>query len=137
MGDVVQLGSAILQAGPQACSEGTGGFPGSTGQTPLMLLPCQKGYIVTTGFQVMNLNSPSAPVALPGIGTNGTVTQAHTIFIQTTTPTLVVPTYTGVANPTAQRVVGILLIEVDPSNPCTGITVQGQGPVQFAAFGNS
>lgn len=127
---------ATLQAGPPVCCEGTPP-PGGSDFAPLALLPVCKQYLVSTGRQQVQLNAPSAPQAMPGLGTGSTVQAAHTLYLRASAPVSVVVTYSGVSSPTPQKVYGLMIIEADPSNPITGLAIQGSGALEWAAFGNS
>jgi hypothetical protein len=132
--EVIQLGNATLQAGP-ASSSADSPFPSGQATIPLALFPIAKSYSVGTGPQLQNVSSPNAPVALPGIGASGPVTQAHTLYLRTQVPMVVSLTKNGGSAQTV-NVLGLLLVEFDPNNPLVALAVQGTGQVEFLAVGN-
>jgi hypothetical protein len=127
-------GSALM-AGPQTACEGSGGFPASVVNTPLALNPSCKAYAVSTGPQLANVNSPSAPFALPGVSSGGPVTQAHTLYFRVATPMLLSLTFLG---GTAQvlPVFGLAILEFSPTAPLVAMAVQGSGQVEYLGVGN-
>ena len=94
-------------------------FPSGEALVAMDLLPPLKGYIVTTGRQLYNINSPSAFAPIPGVGTNGPVTQGHTLYMRSNGPFLVQLTMTGVDGGTSQEIplYGTMLIEFNAINP--------------------
>lgn len=134
MSEQLQLtGGAALQGGPSSVCDGTGGFPSAAVNVPLSLLPSCKQYVVSSGPQLANVNSPSAPGAL----SIGAVTQAHTIYLRTNVPMVFSITYTGNATPQLTYVNGMVIIEVDPAHYVTAIAVQGVGQAEYLCVGNS
>jgi hypothetical protein len=126
-----------LYAGPNDVCEGSGGFPAGSTPIPLELLPCSKPYLVSTGASLINIASPASLYALPGVGTAGNVTQAHTLYLRTNVPVIVALTFLGGASAQQLNVNGLLIIEADPAHPITGVSVQAaQAQVEYLAVGN-
>lgn len=135
MGDAIQFSNAQLLAGPQVLSDGSA-FPSSVSTVSLALQPPIKGFVTTTGVQLYNLSSPSSPMAIPGIGSNGPVTQAHTLHVRSQSPLQVLVTYLNDATAHTSYTLGELLIEADPAHPIVAVSIQGSGPVEVLAVGN-
>jgi hypothetical protein len=136
MSDQIAI-SGTLQTGPQDCSEGTGGFPSSASLLQLALLPCSKPYAVSTGPQLLNLNSPTTPAAIPGVGSQGPVVNAHTVYMRCASPMAVTFAFAGVGPTQTINLYGLLVFEVDPTHCVTGVAVQGTGQLEWLAVGSS
>lgn len=125
-------GSSQLIAGPQlACVDGIP-FPGGIDTIPLQLTPSDKPYGVSTGRQTPNLNSPSAatPLAM------GAVTNATLLYLRAPGGVLVSISYLSLTAPVQpQPVLGTLLLEANPTNPITSVSVQGVGQIEWEAWG--
>jgi hypothetical protein len=135
VGLTVQL-IANLVAGPDGCSEQQ--FPSSLTTIDFGLLLPQKPYAVTTGSQVVNVASPNTPVALPGIGSAGPVTQAHTFYARTLGSLVLVLTFNNPAGGTFTATIplqGVYLVEPPVTSWLQGVTVQGTGQLEFCAWG--
>jgi hypothetical protein len=127
---------ANLVAGPDGCSEQV--FPSSLTTIDFGLQLPLKPYAVTTGTQVAQIASPSAPVALAGIGTGGAVTQAHTFYARSLSQMTLVLTYNNPAGGTFVATVplfGVHLIEPGASAYLQSVTVQGSGQLEYCAWG--
>ncbi len=131
MSNSVQCSGSVVAA-PSATSDTT--FPAGTDDIPFNLNPSSKPYNVSTG-NVVNVNSPAAMVAIPGIGVApGPVTQGQFLFLRTTTPMKVQKTY-GATVIGPEPWSGLMIIEMDPNNPLTGLSVQGAGTVEYWVCG--
>jgi hypothetical protein len=134
MGEAIQLGNATLVAGPLTTSTDSP-FPSGIGTVPLSLTPQQKPYAVSTGPQLANVNSPSAPVALNGVGSGQAVTQCHTLYLRTASPMVLSLTPNGGTAQTI-KIYGLVVLEFDPANPVTAVSIQGSGQVEYLCVGN-
>jgi len=129
----VQLTGTVLGA-PASTTDST--FPASAVNIPFTLNPPQKTFNVAAGGFPINLNSPAAFVAIPGIGgVVGPVTQAQLLYGRVSTPMRFRLTYLGDATPYVSYVGGIFIIEADPSSPITLFEVRGSGTLEFYATG--
>lgn len=130
--------TASLEDGPPAAFEAQ--TPSGSTQIPFWLNAgpnCPKTANVATGRKVRQVNSPSAFVALSGVGPTDDVTQAHTFYARTNiggfklqftfqdSSTAVVPLF------------GVLLLEPDSvgSLAIVGVSVQGVGTIEYYAAG--
>lgn len=136
MSEIIQLGAgAVIQAGPgDVVDQGT--FPSDVASIPLSLVGAIKPYIVSTGVQLYNWNT-TLFTALPGVGSAGPVTQAHTLYMRTVVYMKVRLTYQNDASPHITYVLGMLLLEFDPgNNPVVLVEAIGAGQLQMLAVGN-
>jgi hypothetical protein len=134
MGLQAQL-NAVLTSGPSSVSDQQ--FPSGVQTITFGLNPPAKQYAVATGA-VVNLNSPSSPVALDSIGTGGQVTQAVTFYARVTSPMVMVLTQTNPQGGSVTATIelgGAFLCEFPLNGPLTGVTVQGSGPFEYWAAG--
>jgi hypothetical protein len=132
MANSVQL-SGTLIASPSATSDTS--FPAGTDNIPFNLNPPAKVYNVSTG-NVVAINSPSAFVAIPGIGAApGPVTQGQLLYVRSIGPMQIRKTYGafGVVGP--EPFSGLHIIESDPSNPLTLLEFKGSGTIEFWSCG--
>lgn len=134
MPETITLQGATLVGGPGVGSDGSV-FPSGFSDIKLDLNPAQKSYQVTSGRQLANINAPVTPQALSGIGAGQSVTQATTLYMRSISPFLVAVTYTGVAGAQSFPLLGLLILEVNPANPITGVTVVGAGQLEYLAVG--
>ena|ERR1700729_236133 len=134
MSETITMQGSALTAGPNLCSDGSV-FPSGATSIQLDLNPAQKGYQVGTGRQLLNVNTQS-PQALSGIGAGQTVTQATTLYMRSVSPFTVQVTYTGVSGTQPIPLNGLLVLEANPSNPITAVTVVGSGQLEYGAWGN-
>jgi hypothetical protein len=132
----IQLVGGSLQAGPAFASDGSS-FPAASTPIPLALYPANgKQYTVGTGGQLYTVNSPSAFVAVQGVGASGPVTQAHTVYARTTSAMILQVTYAGDATQYLIYLQGTIVLEADPNHAITSINVKGAGQLEFMAVGN-
>lgn len=132
--EAIQLTNAQLQAGPQTVSDGSA-FPAGQATIPLALLPTQKPYVVL-GSATLNLQSPLAYVPLSAVGATGPVTQAHTLYVRSNAPIQLQLTYLGDSTPHTTYLMGLLVLEADPSHPIVAVAAQGAAFVESLAVGN-
>jgi hypothetical protein len=122
-----------LICGP--ASSGEGGVPGGSTVIPYQTNQNPKCLAVTTGDVVVNVDSPGAYVALPGVGSN--VTQGTFLFMITSgTMTVRVTTYSAGGNVQAVETVnGLKVSEYDPTAYLVLLEAMGSGVVEFFAGG--
>lgn len=135
MAEAVQLQGSSLMAGPTVANDGST-FPSGSTIIPLDFTPAQKTYQVTSGRQLIQINSPSTFATLPGIGAGGSVTQVSTLYLRTNSPFIFRATYQNGAPQQLQYVYGLWIAEFDPSKPLVLLEVQGAGQVEYLAVGN-
>ncbi len=134
MGEQAQL-SGTLTVSP--ASTGESQFPSGVTSIAFNLNPAQKSFNVGTGGQPINVNSPNAFIAIPGIGAApGPVTQASLLYFRSNVPMRIRLTYSGDATPYVSYVNGLLIVEVDPTFPVTKVEVQGAGTLEYFVVGN-
>src|SRR6266850_7723933 len=120
--------SGELVSGPSASSDNQ--FPAGTDTCPFNLNPTPKNYTVRTGVQQVPVASPSAFVALGGIGTS--VTKASLLYLRVGSGMDVRITRVNPAGGsfvTTEHPGGLLIYECDPAQPITLVEVQGSGGV--------
>jgi len=125
--------TAQLVIGPGQVSDSY--FPSGSTTIPIFLNPTPKTYAVDTGPQRPQVNSPSAFVALSGIGSGQTVTQASYFYFRCQTPVQLKITYLGDATQYIRYVNGVVMEECDPTHPITSVQIQGSGQVEYWACG--
>jgi hypothetical protein len=125
--------TGTLVAGPSASSDNA--FPSGTATIPFNLNPDPKGYSVDTGKNVLSLNSPSAFVALPGVGALGPVTNAELVYFRTQVGIDI--RLTTSAGAVVVHPAGLLIWETDPAQPITLIEAKGAGTIEYYACGNT
>ena len=111
-------------------------FPSGTTTIPFVTTPSPKTYNVDTGRNTAQVNSPSSFVALQGLGANGPVTQAHTVYIRTSVPMNVRLTYQGGSALGPLPIQGVFFLEVPPATPLTLVEIEGSGTVEYYFAGN-
>jgi hypothetical protein len=129
--------TAELVAGPASVSDNP--FPSGVTTIPFGLNPPAKQYNVDTGKNVATVNSPSAFVALGGVGALGPVTQGHTLYIRTIQPMTIRET-TAVPSSADNVVVyplnGVTIREYPADHYLKLIEVEGAGQIEYWAAGN-
>jgi hypothetical protein len=134
----VQL-TAALVSGPQQVSDNP--FPSGVLTINFGLNPVQKSYQVTTGDQVVQINSPTPNVyqSVDCIGSGGAVTQAHTLFLRTTVQMMLQMTFNnpnGGTTTITEPINGVKVMEYPLNGTLIALGVQGGGSIEVAAFGN-
>jgi len=130
--------TGTLVAGPSASSDNA--FPSGTTTIPFNLNPDPKGYSVDTGRNVINVNSPSAFVPLPGVSSAGPVTNASLVYVRTQAGIDLRITRVNPAGGSFVVTVhpdGLFVWETDPAQPITLLEAQGSGTVEYYACGNT
>jgi len=102
---------------------------------PFTLTPSTKPYNVDTGRNNAQVNNPSAYGALAGVGAGSTVTQATTLYVRTSTTMLLRLTF-GSTVLADIPILGVFVMEFDPSKPLTLLEVKGAGAVEYYAAGS-
>lgn len=134
MAESVSLTGTLI-AGPGTVTESS--FPGGVTNIPIALTPPAKSFNVDSGG-TRSVSSPSAYVALTGVGVADTVTQGKFLYLRTSTPMLVRLT---TVNPPGADVVsvvpvqGLLVLEFDPAKYLKLLEVQGSGVVEWFVCG--
>lgn len=126
-------------------SGGSGGFPASQSSVALASTPSPKSSSVDSGFVVRNINSPSAFVALTGVGAADSVTQCDTFTIRCQSALRVRVTFSDTPSDLVSELVvmGTLLIEAPPQSNTPApnyiklIEVKGVGIIEYLASGLS
>lgn len=130
---VVFTGSII--AGPQG--SGDCGFPSSIVNTSFGTIPSQlpSAVLVSHSRQV---NSPSAFVALDGVGVASTVTQGNFLYVKANAAILLRLTMFGNSGPIVSvlPLQGPLVMEFPASNYLYLLEAQGVGGVEYLVSGN-
>ncbi len=136
------LVNGTLVEGPQTVTDSS--LPSGTTTIPFFLNSGRgtpKNVLVSTGAKVQNVQSPSAFVALSGVGPTDTVTQAGTVYLRVNQGLF--QARLTFNNPAGSPIVsvlpinGVLLLEPDAPDQfyCTKVEVQGSGVVEFYAAG--
>jgi len=131
-----------LTAGPQGVCEG--GFPSGVLQVAFGLAgSCPGAGTKPAGkkfWSSFSVNSPVAFVALDGVGSGQSVTQANTLYLRTTAQMLVRMTFADPAGgPDIVSVVtvkGILILEPSDAGYLKLLEAQGAGTIEYFASGN-
>ena len=137
----VQISGTLTEAPPAGCE--APGFPSATTSVPFGQLgaPCPKPSPVSTGAKTRNVNSPSAFVALSGVGATDDVTQADTVYMRVKAGLFQFRiTYRNPAGGSIVAVLpsnGIFLHEADAPDGfwITLLEVQGSGQIEYFASG--
>jgi hypothetical protein len=134
--------TGTLLEGPPSAQDGQ--FPAGTTQSQFALNTGAnpKPVVVSTGMKLRTLNSPSAFVALSGVGATDDVTQAHTIYMRVSTGGFVFRV--TFHNPLGADIVsvlpagGLLIFEPDAGSGyyVKQLEVQGAGQIEYLAVGN-
>lgn len=141
MSDSVTL-LGTLMAGPQGVCEG--GFPSGLLQVQFGLAGSCPGAGTKPAskktWSSQDINSPSAYVAIDGVGTGESVTQANTVYIRTVVPMQIRATF---ANPEGGAdivsivpVLGLFILEPSAAGYVKLLEAKGQGKVEVFASGN-
>jgi hypothetical protein len=135
---------ATLTETPWRATDGAG-FPSASTSIPFGLntAPQGKPICVSTGRILKNIQSPSAFVALDGIGTGDAVTMATTFYVRVRCPGWQAKiTFANPVSPFTPIVsvipfAGFLSFEPDVLSgyPITGVELQGSGLAEFYASG--
>lgn len=130
MSSSLQFNGALILGPPSAgdCGFSDGTFSQSFGFTEPAAVSAQ---------HTKNVNSPSAFVALDGIGV--TVTQATFFFLKTTSVFIVRITYKPISGPDVVStipVMGPMLVKTPVDQYIKLVEVQGTGAVSYLATGN-
>lgn len=128
----LQFNGALILGPPLAgdCGFSDGTFSQSFGFTEPVAVSAQ---------HTKNVNSPSAFVALDGIGSSGTVTRATFLFLKTASVFIVRITYTPISGPDVVStipVMGPMLVKTPVDQYIKLVEVQGTGAVSYLATGN-
>lgn len=130
--------SGTMIAGPAQVSE-CWEFPSGTTTIPLALFPACKQFVVATGDQFVNLNSPSSFATLAGVGT--TVTRGHTLLVRTQTSISFRLTQQDPSLTPTVKVIpgvdGLLLLEFGVGFELSLLEAEGVGNVEYSVWGNS
>jgi hypothetical protein len=131
--------SGSLTLGPSG--GGSGSFPTSQDVISLSLTPSPKqSAVMASGLQV-NLNSPSAYVALSGIGTGGIVQQCTTLYIRSDTNVMLRLTFhdpNGGADIVSEvPLCGLKLDEYQQNGYLKLLEAKGAARLEYAAAGPS
>jgi hypothetical protein len=132
--------TATLVTGPQQVTDNP--FPSGVATIAFGLNPPQKQYNVTTGDQVINVNSPNSYQTVDCIGTGGAVTQATTLFIRVMQGSgmMVQKTYNNLSGTGTTTITeplgGTMLVEYPTNGALIGLGIQGAGQVELWAAGN-
>lgn len=130
MGQLVLSGS--LSVGPATSSPNV--VPSASAVVQLFFANGSKASNVTTGSTSKVLNSPSAFVALGGIGTNEDVTTADFLYLNATAPILVeLTTQDSAVNVVACA--GPTMLNVNPANMIVGVRLKGSATIEYFASG--
>lgn len=133
--------TGTLLEGPVAAQDGQ--FPAATSSTPFSLntgaQPKPVG--VSTGIKLRSVNSPSAFVALSGVGATDDVTQADTVYMRVQSGGFQFRvTFHNPAGPNIVSVLpasGLFVFEPDAGSGyyVTLLEVQGSGQIEYYASG--
>jgi hypothetical protein len=114
-------------------------FPGSTCNVPFSSYPQQKPAAVSI-THAKSVNSPSAFVALDGIGTGESVTQGNFLYARSTSPMkyrLTMADYAG--GPDIVSIVeahGTFILEFPTAGYLKLLEAMGVGTIEYIATGN-
>lgn len=139
----VQINGTLIDAPRDACDAPA--FPSGSTSVPFGLLgaPCPKGAPVSTGAMRINVNSPSAFVALPGVGGAGPVTKADTVYVRAKAGGFQLRvTFNNPAGSPIVSVIplaGLFILEPDAAGSFYAelLEIQGSGTVEYLASGQS
>ena len=129
--------SATIIAGPPQVSDST--FPTGSTNIPVKLNGGSSlASPVQTGDTVREVNSPSAYVALGGVGTGQEVTQGRFLFLRCSVPMLVRLTFytSGGDVVSVLPLDSPLIMQIDSSKYLKGIEAQGAGTVEWFVGGS-
>lgn len=133
MASQVSLTAQLIGGPSPVCGDGS--FPSGISNIPFGLNPPNgKSYVVTTGVQEANINSPGSFVVLGGIGT--TVGNAHTLYLRTVQPILIEISQNGLSTYTVS-VNGLFFLEPATGNEVQTVQVKGVAAIEYYAAGNS
>jgi len=135
MSSIVNITGALV-AGPQSTSDC--GFPGGVLNVALALrIPSKPAAVQVT--QVRQLASPSAYVALDGVGAGEAVTQGNFLYLKTNAPIVIRMTTKVAVGPNLVAeipVYGLLILEVPDANYILLLEAQGAGTLEYFISGN-
>lgn len=116
-------------------------FPSGSTTIPIGLNPPTKGYNVDSGRNTMLVNSPSDFQSLGGLGEDGPVTKAHTVYFRSVQPFVVQETTVNPAGGeplvVAMPVNGLHVREFPAGSELTLFEVKGSGQIEYYFAGNS
>jgi len=138
MGRVNMTG--VVEGGPE--TSGAGVFPAARFTTPLSLLAGATGkqFAAGTGILVRTVNSPSAMVALDGVGPTSTVVQGDFLYLKTDGIFDLEITHDDGGGGTTVVVVpvhGVFAMEFPTTKPLEGLRIQGAGKIEYLVTGPS
>lgn len=129
--------TATLIASPSVVTDSN--FPSAVTNIAFNLNPPTKPFSVDTGAMRTTVNSPSAFVALGGIGSTSDVTQATTLYFRCAVQMLIRMTF---QNPgggsdivSVEPINGVKLCEYPANGVLKLLEVQGQGQIEYYASG--
>lgn len=126
-----------LSVGPQSASDNA--FPSMTVGEPLSLTPQQKLSNACSGTVVRNLISPSAYLALSGVGATDAVTKGDTLYFRTNAPILVRLTMADPAGGSdivsILPVFGLVITEFQPTGYLKLLEAKGSATLTYLISG--
>ncbi len=137
MANTVEI-SGTLVAGPQAVCDSA--FPSGSLELKFGVGPCGCKPAAVQCYNTKNVNAPSVYVALDGIGTGESVTQANTLYVRAPTPLNLRLTTDDGAGGSVVAIVpisGVWVMEFPSNKFLKLLEVLGVGPIEYYASGNS
>lgn len=136
MAGIIDL-SGTLIAGPQTVVDST--FPSMQSTVSLHTSPSPKGWNVCTGVLSRNVNSPSAYVALEGVGPTATVVNADFLYLRSNATLKLKITQTdGLTTLVSEQYFsGLKVIELPSTNCAVLVEVKGTATIEYLASGQS
>lgn len=136
MAGIIDL-SGTLIAGPQTVVDST--FPSMQSTVGLHTSPSPKGWNVCTGVLSRNINSPSAYVALEGVGATATVVNADFLYLRSNgTLKLRITQTDGLGTLLSEQYFsGLKVIELPSTNCAVLVEVKGTATIEYLASGQS
>jgi hypothetical protein len=122
--------SGVIVLGPSGSSVA---FPGA--ETTIPLVATNNDYAVSSPAGLMNVNSASAYVAMPGVGAAGPVTAGRLLYVRTDGPLSI--RMTAGSTTAVVMVDGLLVTEFAEAAPLTLLEVEGVGRVEYLVAGQS
>ncbi len=131
--------TGAVDGGPESASAGV--FPAARFMAPLSLKDSSgKQFNAATGVLVRNLQSPSAFVALDGVGAAATVTQGDFLYLKSDGPLdLRVTTDDGAGGTdvVVEPIHGLYVREFSSTKPLELLEAQGNAKIEYLVTGPS
>lgn len=133
----MKLEGSLIGGPPSVCE---GSFPSSQFLVQLGFANgCAKQWEAATGVLTRNLQSPSALVALSGVGAGDTVTAGRVLYFKTNAEMLLEVTFHPSSGPDYVSLIpvrGPVVLETPDNSYIVGLRCQGTGPLEYLVAGS-